>query len=574
MNTEANILNWDTSSEEVCRKIQREHSDFKIVTKTKNERHLLSSWIEHHSGLVGLKNLIIFDNCSTDKDVLALLEEVSDEAVVVKFSGFHNRIHRSAEFSKLYAALSCSSEYFCLIDSDERLVWVENASKLANSADFMHHLKNSNPGSPRVLPGLWVENLWLSHTRFRLYENQTPWPSGLTVGKPILMTSANLPTMVCHNFQLDLDSPEDVRCGRLMVLHLKNLFPKQRERVNLSKLKQYGIINSAMSDDDAISYILELSESNLQSNNAKKWVREIKKLNDVSLQRELSSNIRYGEIEIKSDGSILHASEAQRLSFEEYLFDPGWFLSLALFGDKSFAAKKPGFVESEKNGYKLQEESEMNEVTKVDNAGASNTQDVEIKVLELPSMSEGGLARFRDLLRGATCYVEYGSGGSTRLAARYNTARIYSVESDPVFAKAVRRAVSWDIKSSFFKMVVPDLGPTGPYGYPRDLNLCVNWWRYPMQVWDSIRADVAEPDLILIDGRFRVYCFLICLLNAKSGARILFDDYSNRLERYGEIEKIVKPIALHDRLAEFVVPRELDFRLISELISKYACDRR
>jgi hypothetical protein len=42
------------------------------------------------------------------------------------------------------------------------------------------------------------------------------------------------------------------------------------------------------------------------------------------------------------------------------------------------------------------------------------------------------------------------------------------------------------------------------------------------------RRGAVKPDLVLIDGRFRLACFLHPLLAAAPGTPILFDDYTNR----------------------------------------------
>ena len=78
------------------------------------------------------------------------------------------------------------------------------------------------------------------------------------------------------------------------------------------------------------------------------------------------------------------------------------------------------------------------------------------------------------------------------------------------------------------------------------------------------------PDVVLIDGRFRVACFLTSLLKSKVGAVIIFDDYSDR-NHYHVVEEFVEVSHLEQRQAIFVVP-ELsdDERLsISELLNDF-----
>jgi hypothetical protein len=61
-----------------------------------------------------------------------------------------------------------------------------------------------------------------------------------------------------------------------------------------------------------------------------------------------------------------------------------------------------------------------------------------------------------------------------------------------------------------------------------------------------------QPDLILIDGRFHIACFLASILLAKPGTIILFDDYFDR-PNYHVVEKYIKPSAKAGRMAEFIL---------------------
>jgi len=66
-----------------------------------------------------------------------------------------------------------------------------------------------------------------------------------------------------------------------------------------------------------------------------------------------------------------------------------------------------------------------------------------------------------------------------------------------------------------------------------------------------------KPDLVVIDGRFRVACFLHSLLAAEAGTPILFDDYTNH-PRYHLVEEFCPIEQSEGRQALFSVPAELD----------------
>ena len=94
-----------------------------------------------------------------------------------------------------------------------------------------------------------------------------------------------------------------------------------------------------------------------------------------------------------------------------------------------------------------------------------------------------------------------------------------------------------------------------------------------MQLLKRINNSDLKPDLILIDGRFRIATFLACCLSFP-GSTILFDDYLNR-ESYHAVENIVKPIRHTGRIGEFRIPSRLSKKkivMLINLLTKHAYD--
>ena len=77
-----------------------------------------------------------------------------------------------------------------------------------------------------------------------------------------------------------------------------------------------------------------------------------------------------------------------------------------------------------------------------------------------------------------------------------------------------------------------------------------------------------RPDVVLVDGRFRLACFFTSLLKARSGASVIFDDYSDRPE-YHIAEEFIKPAERFGRQARFVVPDVLPREAIASLLDKF-----
>ena len=196
-----------------------------------------------------------------------------------------------------------------------------------------------------------------------------------------------------------------------------------------------------------------------------------------------------------------------------------------------------------------------------------------IKVRNLPSMDADGRLRFTECLAKARVYLEYGSGGSSMLASRMGVPHIYSVESDAHFLAAVRIAVGAQSAEPRFVAHHVDIGPTKAWGYPEGRARIKRWPLYGSSVWERIRAEHVTPDLVLIDGRFRVACFCLTLINAKPGATVLFDDYVGR-EHYREAERLVVPERLHGRMAEFRVPEGVDQVLAVRILLEHVLDPR
>ena len=77
-----------------------------------------------------------------------------------------------------------------------------------------------------------------------------------------------------------------------------------------------------------------------------------------------------------------------------------------------------------------------------------------------------------------------------------------------------------------------------------------------------------KPELVLIDGRFRVACFLFSLINGSPGTKIIFDDYVNR-PHYHVVEEFIKPIETCGIQALFIIPKNLDYNNIEKTIEQF-----
>lgn len=161
----------------------------------------------------------------------------------------------------------------------------------------------------------------------------------------------------------------------------------------------------------------------------------------------------------------------------------------------------------------------------------------------------------REIYSKSTVILEYGSGGSTVWACSKEGAVVFSTESDKNWVAMMKRWFQHEPPRGTVHLQHVDIGPTKEWGYPKDNSRLRHYIDYPMSVWE--RPDLLQPDVVLIDGRFRVACFLATLMNIRRPTMVLFDDYGDR-RHYHVVEHFLRPVRLVGRMAVFeAVPRVL-----------------
>ena len=131
--------------------------------------------------------------------------------------------------------------------------------------------------------------------------------------------------------------------------------------------------------------------------------------------------------------------------------------------------------------------------------------------------------------------VEFGCGGSTILFLEGTSAVIDSVDNNRDWVERIsaepRPAEA--IGNGRLKFCLVDTGPVGKWGFPTDDTTRPLWRSYSCAVWNGLRNPAV--DLVFVDGRFRVACTLMALLQALPPAVIAFHDFWTRLERYADV---------------------------------------
>ncbi|MGX9353974.1 hypothetical protein ACS3SW_02070 [Roseobacteraceae bacterium S113] len=166
----------------------------------------------------------------------------------------------------------------------------------------------------------------------------------------------------------------------------------------------------------------------------------------------------------------------------------------------------------------------------------------------------------REAYAAARVILEYGSGGSTAMASEMGGKRVFSVESDRDWAAMMHRWLTENPPAAGTQVDVlwSNIGPTKEWGHPVDHREWGRFARYPMGVWG--RADFEAPDVVLVDGRFRVGCALAAAYLTEKPISIYFDDYAPR-EAYHKVEDFLGTPERIGRMARFdVTPRPIPKR--------------
>ena len=319
------FLRWEQSAVEICDQIRRKHTTLKILLKTKNERDFLKQWVDHHAAIAGIEGLVIFDNDSTDSDVIALLQSIENEATVAQFGGFHNDFHRFMKFGPLYEAVRASSDYFIVLDTDEFMCWVDESCRALPQSAIADAIRRLPP--QEIVIGSWVNNRDGDAERFVLFQGDGRYPLGLGSGKSLISSTCTLRGTLCHNFQLEGPNFGGALSGNLLVLHMKALLPRQRIRANLEKLRQYKFLSAS----DGLEKVLSAEWETRPKGNVRQWIKEIQHWNQASIRLiDAPTEITAGQVIIRHGEPVVFFSEENKARFMAYMASPGLALKEAL----------------------------------------------------------------------------------------------------------------------------------------------------------------------------------------------------------------------------------------------------
>ena len=165
--------------------------------------------------------------------------------------------------------------------------------------------------------------------------------------------------------------------------------------------------------------------------------------------------------------------------------------------------------------------------------------------LTLPAAEAEALT---EAYRTAGTILEYGTGGSTLIAAERPSGTIFAVESDPDWLAQMRAWFDAHPPRARVHLHHADIGATRAWGFPRGHGAVARWPDYALSVWR--RPDFIAPDLVLVDGRFRLACMITTLASITRETVLLVDDYAGR-PAYHPFETLAGRPTMIGRMAFF-----------------------
>jgi hypothetical protein len=185
------------------------------------------------------------------------------------------------------------------------------------------------------------------------------------------------------------------------------------------------------------------------------------------------------------------------------------------------------------------------------------------KTIQAHTLFDGDDGLFKDIIKNTDTYFEYGCGKSTEFVCKYTNASIYAVDTSRDWVNSLQGLVSTSAPGRVNLNWV-DVGEVADWGYPKSFERRENFKVYAQLMWLS----KISPDLVLIDGRFRVFCFLTSIKCAPVGTKILFDDYMNR-PFYHVVEEFCERIDACGRQALFEVSKSAKSKVTDEILSTF-----
>ena len=184
-------------------------------------------------------------------------------------------------------------------------------------------------------------------------------------------------------------------------------------------------------------------------------------------------------------------------------------------------------------------------------------------------MKKSEADRLRHILGTSRQYLEFGCGGSTSLAVRSTTEKIYSVENSREWIETCKTdpLILRSVDEGRLHLQFVNVGPIGAWGYPKERESARLWPAYYLKIWDHLDAEAI--DFVLVDGRWRVSCAIQALLRTRADCVIAVHDWTNDRPEYSSLLDFADVIDKTDTLVSLRRKSNIDWRALALEIPSY-----
>lgn len=189
------------------------------------------------------------------------------------------------------------------------------------------------------------------------------------------------------------------------------------------------------------------------------------------------------------------------------------------------------------------------------------------------NMTPAELALLQEWSAPCSHIVEFGCGGSTILLLEATSAVIDSVDNNRDWIERIsaQPRPAEAIRSGRLNICFVDTGPVGKWGSPTDERTKPLWRNYSCAVWAGLRPPAV--DLVFVDGRFRIACTVMALLQSLPPT-IAFHDFWTRLDRYADILRFLDIQGRAESLAVLTPRQGNDRRELERMLQQHLEDPR
>lgn len=184
-----------------------------------------------------------------------------------------------------------------------------------------------------------------------------------------------------------------------------------------------------------------------------------------------------------------------------------------------------------------------------------------------PRMEAAEVLLWMETTTNAKRYFEYGMGGSTFVAVtKLHVPHVTAVDSDLAWIQQIEGLLCQhkiDARQSQTDFRHVDIGITEKWGYPVTNTSQERWPAYA----GAIANLAVPPDVVFVDGRFRVACVFAALLHCPSSTLVMLHDVVPARAHY---DAILPYVDIVDRAESLTVFRRKATAVLDELISEWA----